>query len=193
MEQRSTEWFSSRIGVLTGTTFKDCLSNGDANKTLINTKIAEILTGEIPEITAKSLEYGIEHEPEALKRYEFETGNKVIETGLVFHDDNASIAVSPDGLIGEDGGIEIKCPATSKEHIKHILYGLPATYKPQVQGCLWVTRRKWWDFVSYDPRMPMEHQLFIQRILPDEEYIKKLEEAVFKAIEKIKFGLEKIG
>ncbi len=192
MEQRSIEWFSSRIGVLTGTTFKDCMSNGEAKKTLINTKIAEILTGEIPTVTAKSLEYGIEHEPDALSRYMFETGLEVTETGLIFHPENASIAVSPDGLINNDGGIEIKCPATSKEHINHIINGLPAKYKPQVQGCLWVTGRSWWDFVSYDPRMPMEQQLHIQRIEPDVEYIEKLEAGVLDTLQKIENGLNQI-
>lgn len=193
MQQGTDEWLAARVGVLTSTTFGDCLKKTAARETLILTKIAERLTGEWREVSARSLAWGKDHEQEARARYEITNGVAVSETGLIFHSDTPWIAVSPDGLVGDEGGVEIKCPETSKEHIRHIEKGLPPIYKPQVQGCLWITGRKWWDFVSYDPRMPIDLQLYVQRIFPDEEYIAEMEVAVLATDKAINERLRKLA
>lgn len=192
MEQRTDDWFSARLGILTGTTFKDCLSKGEVRKTLILTKVAEILTQEWTEISGAALTWGTENESHARLAYEFATGHTVSEAGMIFREDSPWIAISPDGLVGDDGGVEIKCPYTSREHARHMLYGLPAGYKAQVQGALWVTGRDWWDFVSYDPRMPPAYQLYIDRITPDQKYIGDLSDAVISAANEIADKLERL-
>ena len=88
------------------------------------------------------------------------------------------VGASPDGLIGSDGGLEIKCP-NSETHLRTIYdQSIPSKYIPQVQMGMWVTGRAWWDFVSYDPRLPPELQLFVTRIKRDEEYIRNMEKEV---------------
>jgi len=100
----------------------------------------------------------------------------VTEVGFCMHD-ILRCGVSPDGLIGDDGGIEIKCPKPST-HVKYLRNGkLPSEYKAQVMGCLWITGREWWDFMSYHPQMP---NLLI-RVHRDEEYINQLERLVTHA------------
>ena len=84
---------------------------------------------------------------------------------------------SPDGIIDLEGGIEIKNP-TSPVHLATLLDGMSDDYLPQVQGAMWITGYDWWDFVSYDPRMPDNLQVYVQRIERDNEYISKLDAAV---------------
>jgi dihydrofolate reductase len=108
--------------------------------------------------------------------YELETDHEVTEVGFCMHD-TLRCGVSPDGLIGDDGGIEIKCPKPST-HVKYLRKGtLPSEYKAQVMGCLWITGRQWWDFMSYHPQMP---NLLI-RVHRDDEYINQLERLVTHA------------
>lgn len=185
IEQRSPEWFAARLGVLTaGSCFKTIMhGRKDGKETLLLEKVAEALTGTRNEATARSLEWGTEKEAEACAEYEFLHGVSVQHVGLIFHPDSPLVACSPDGLIGEHGGIEIKCPYTSKEHVRNILQGMDEKeYGPQVQGNLWITGRQWWDFVSFDPRMPSEHRIYVQRVERDETYIAELAEKTWEMV-----------
>ena len=120
----------------------------------------------------EAMKRGVELEPEARLCYELMTGNTVKQVGLCMSD--FGYACSPDGLVGEDGGIEIKCP-TLATHTCYLFHNeLPSEYFQQVQGNLLVTGRKWWDFVSYYPNM----KTLIVRVERDEVFCKKLHDAL---------------
>jgi len=177
-QQGSQEWLDLRLGKITASMFSAVISKGVTRKTYMVKLAAEKLTGISQDgFSNKAMEWGTEHEDMARANYELETFNDVNEVGFV--QVNEWVGVSPDGLVGEDGLIEIKCP-NSNTHIDTVLGGkMPTKHKPQVQGQLWATRRKWCDFVSFDPRMPSK-QLFIVRVERDEEYIAMLKAEVEK-------------
>lgn len=188
-EQRSIEWHKQRASKFTGSRFVDVLARnkrtGEPTKAwhdLIWQIVVERMTGEAIEgPTGYALQWGTEVEPFAREAYEIETGKSVIESGFIVHPNFDFVGASPDGLIGEKGGLEMKCPKSSAVHLERFLIGVPEEYVPQIQGCMWVTGRQWWDFVSYDPRMPDSHRLFIRRVDRDCEFIANLETAVLEA------------
>lgn len=182
MEQRSNEWFKERWGRATASRFADIMAVGRNGQPLATRKnylselVIERLTEPPEEDTgfkSAAMEWGIEYEPVALLAYELETGNQVSNAFFEKHP-KLEAGASPDGYVGDDGLIEIKCPnsATHLETLK--TKQIPSQYYPQVQGQLWITGRKWCDFVSYDPRYPANAQLFITRVERDEDYIKRL-------------------
>lgn len=178
MIQGSEEWFAARLGRATASRFADLLATTKTGVSASRANyraqlVCERMTGKAEEsFESAAMKWGTENEPFARMAYEAETGLIVEETGFIQHPELMAGA-SPDGLVGADGGFECKCPNTAT-HIETLLKGMPAKHGPQVQGCMWLTGRKWWDFVSYDPRMPEKLQLYIQRIPRDEEYIAKL-------------------
>ncbi len=149
-----------------------------ARKTYLIEVLTEQLTGEpILKPTTPAMEWGTENESYARTAYEISTGNTVEEVGFVRISEYCG--ASPDGLIGSDGGVEFKCPYNSVNHINTIIEGsIPPWHIAQVQGCMWATQRDWWDFVSFDPRMPKNLQLFSQRILRNDSYIKLMTSSV---------------
>jgi hypothetical protein len=176
--QRSPEWFALRVGRITGTSF-NTMANGtkDGIETLCLKTAAERITGvSIDEpYTNPAMENGVCLEAEARESYETTTFAPVLEVGFLELDEY--VGVSPDGLVGDEGGVEIKCPQ-AHTHLKYRTNGGNAwlAYKWQVQGALWVTGRKWWDFVSYCPAFPPSQRLHIERVTPDAEAFKKLDE-----------------
>lgn len=178
--QGSEEWRSARAGKVTASRFCDVMAKirtGEAasRRDYRWELLTERLTGVPCEgYTNRAMEWGVLHEPEARELYEAETGNLVERVGLIPHPDHPMIACSPDGLIEADGGQEIKCPYSSVVHVQTLKGGMPPEHRAQVQGALWITKRKWWDFVSYDPRMPEGLRLYVERISRDEDYIAKL-------------------
>jgi len=124
------------------------------------------------------MQYGTEQEVFARIDYEAKTGAFVTETGFIESGEVEMCGGSPDGLVDDDGGIEIKCPYNSAIHLSTWINGMPPEHMAQVQGLMWITGREWWDFVSYDARMPAEYQLYVQRIKRDEDYLMKLYHAV---------------
>ena len=197
-EQGSESWKQAKIGVCSASRFSDILP-GKTGKYRLSREnylyelVAERLTGISKGFreTAEVL-HGKEYEEEARDAYSFITGNEITETGITILDDNLFIGASPDGLIGDIGGIEIKCFDT-KKHVKIILNGIPDELMPQVQGNIWVHGAKWWDFISYDPRIKSTKNIFIQRINRDDEYIKKLSDECLKFVEEIQNTINKIG
>jgi len=177
-EQGSPEWFAARLGIPTASEFSTVMAKGkDGGKSLTRKtymlKLAgEILTGEPMETyTNVHMERGKEQEAEAREAYELMRDVDTQQVGFIV---NGRAGCSPDSLIGEDGGLEIK---TALPHIQveRLLKGdLPAEHRAQVQGNMWVTDRRWWDFVSYCPRLP----LLIVRVPRDEGYIATLVGAV---------------
>jgi putative phage-type endonuclease len=147
--------------------------------------VVEILTG-LPaaNFVNSAMTWGTETEPVARLQYMLETGNEVEETGLWVHDEIPAGA-SPDGFVNDDGTLEIKCPNTAT-HIETLTTKrVPKQYMAQVQGQLWMTGRKWCDFVSYDPRLPENAQMIIIHVQRDEDFIRELESEIRQFIKEV--------
>lgn len=190
VEQNSDEWFALRRGKFTASTFKDLFmgENTQGYKDAIYKVAFERLTNTSPEsFTNEYIQRGTELEPEARAWYEFEKNVEVIKAG--FFEYNDWIGASPDGLVGDSGLIEIKCPKFSTMMDYLIKKELPKTYEWQVQGQLYVTERKFCDFISYHPKLPK----LIIRVDRDELKILQLETKLNEAIERVKKTLEKIN
>jgi putative phage-type endonuclease len=189
IQQKTDEWFAARCGKFTGSRFADVLAKSKkdgkplkARQDLIWTLAAERIQGYQPKgASSYSLQWGVDNEPLARQAYEIKTGEFVIEEGFIQHKDWDFVGVSPDGLIGDDGLIEIKCPKSPEIHLQRFVNGVPEEYVPQIQGALWVTGRQWIDFVSYDPDTADEFKLLIIRVEHDEEYIADLEREILLA------------
>jgi putative phage-type endonuclease len=171
IDQNSPEWFQLRLGKFTASTFKDLFAKtGTVTfEKAINKVVFERITGQSPESFSNEwMVRGSELEPLARKAYE-DMQMVVVKNGGFFTFDEW-IGASPDGLVGDDGLIEIKCPAFHT-HIDYLIKKkVPADYYCQMQGQLFVTGRRWCDFVSYHPGLPM----FISRVERDEEFISEL-------------------
>ena len=190
--QGSDEWFAVRLGKVTSSCFSKAIAGG-AGKTAdayMYQLIAERMAGESQDgYTNPAMQWGTDTEPLAREYYEALNGCSVQEVG--FAELNEDIGSSTDGFVGDDGIIEIKCP-NSTTHIKNMVAGkMPPEYKAQVQGGLWVTGRKWCDFVSYDPRIT-EAPYFCERIGRDEKYIQELSGKIDAFIVKMKETISKI-
>jgi putative phage-type endonuclease len=140
------------------------------------TLVCERLTGKQAEgFTNAAMQWGTDHEDEARSAYEFELGVTVEKVGFLDHPSIDMAGASPDGLVGAEGLVEIKCPET-KGHIETLLSKkVPEKYIKQMQWQMACTGRQWCDFVTYDPRMPQELQLWALRVLRDDKAIAELE------------------
>jgi len=177
-EQGSPEWFSARAGIPTASEFHTVMAKGKGGgesitrKTYLLKLAGEIITGEPMEsFTNAHMERGKAMEDEARDLYSFMTDSDPLRVGFVT---NGKAGASPDSLIGERGGLEIK---TKLPHllIDLLLKGeMPPEHKAQVQGCMWITEREWWDFTAYWPKLP----LFTKRIIRDDTYIRTIADAV---------------
>ena len=184
MDEQGTEaWLQARAGKATASRAGDVLAKirSGESASRYNYKaqlVTERLTG-LPtdSYTSAEMQWGIDHEAEARAVYEAVNDVEVIETGFKQHN-NLDAGASPDGLVGTDGLIEIKCP-NSISHIKTIIDGTaPKKYIPQMMMQMWITNRKWCDFVSYDPRLDPKNAYFCVRVERDDEYIANLEKEV---------------
>lgn len=173
-EQNSEEWLRARMGIPTASAFSDVLAKGEGKtrRTYMLKLAGEIITGEPMEaFTNGHTERGHAMEDEARDLYTFQTGASLQRVGFVR---NGAVGCSPDSLIGEDGGLEIKTK------LPHLLIDVilkdkcPPEHVAQIQGSLWVTGRQWWDIVIYWPGIP----LFVKRVTRDETYIKTLADEV---------------
>lgn len=183
IEQGSQEWLDLRLGKVTASKFSDVISKGrgtapsKTRHSYMMQLVAERVTGlQQDSFTNSAMEWGNETEPQARAMYELNSGNEVEEVAFILHDE--FIGVSPDGLAGKDGLLEIKCPKTTTQLERYLKGEFPSTYKAQVQGQLWVSEREWCDFVSFDPRIAGPSSYFCIRVERDEEYIKDLESKI---------------
>lgn len=177
-EQGSPEWFSARAGIPTASEFHTVMAKGKGGgesltrKTYLLKLAGEIITGEPMEsFTNAHMERGKAMEDEARDLYSFMTDSDPLRVGFVT---NGKAGASPDSLIGDRGGLEIK---TKLPHllIDLLLKGeMPPEHKAQVQGCMWIAEREWWDFAAYWPKLP----LFTKRIIRDDTYIRSIADAV---------------
>lgn len=162
-EQRSDDWYSVRMGVATASQFKRICGGRGGDITYMAELIAQRLTKKAKHMyMGESMEHGMQTEDQAVSTYEFMNNVEVKSVGFIKIDE--FIGCSPDGLVGDDGIIEIKCP-DSHTHVKwRITGGIPKEHFHQLIGSLWVTGRDWADFISFDPRIESPHDIFIQRV-----------------------------
>lgn len=198
MEQGSAEWFEARRGFLGASAINDARSvikSGEAasRRNLRAKIIAERLTGVCEEgYTNAAMQWGIDNEPVARAMYETTIGQDVDQCGFILHPTLKMTGASPDGLIGNEGLIEIKCPNTAT-HIDYLLAGVvPAQYKNQMLWQMECTGRNWCDFVSYDPRMPENMQMFCIRFERDDEELDKIRDDVIKFLIEVNEVIEKL-
>lgn len=179
-EQRSPEWFAARLGRATASNFSNVLAaKSTAAYRNYRVKLAlERLTGKQEDVfQSEAMKQGTEREPLARIAYEALTGNLVEEVGLCLHD-TLECGASPDGLIDAVRGLEIKCPTPGK-HCEYLRASAePPEYTAQIQGCMWITERTEWDFVSFCPEFPENAQLIVRTIRRDDAYIDKLAKSV---------------
>lgn len=198
MIQGSPEWHLARCGHITASRFCDVMAKVKVGEAATRRDyrwelVTERLSGVPCEgYTNRAMEWGTAHEAEARLAYEAATGNLVDVVGFIPHPRIAMVGGSPDGLIDDDGGQEIKCPYNSVVHVQTLAGGMPPEHRAQVQGNMWVSGRQWWDFVSFDPRMPKKLRLYVQRILRDDAYITLLEAEVIRFNGEVSAQLESL-
>ena len=186
MEQRTDEWFQARLGKVTASKVSDVMAKtksgyAASRDNYMAQLVVERMTNKQAEtFTNAAMEWGTQQEPFARAAYEIKTGVVVEEVGFIDHPRLPNAGASPDGLVGDEGMVEIKCPNTAT-HIETLLSKeVPWKYYAQMQWQMACTGRLWCDYVSYDPRMPENTQLFIQRVYRDADNIELMEKEVVK-------------
>lgn len=189
--QGSPEWHELRCGKATASRIADIVAKtktgwGASRANYRAELVAERLTGTVGErFTNAAMQWGVDTEPHARVAYEFYTGNDVTQVGFVPHPSIGMTGASPDGLVGDDGLVEIKCPGTAT-HIDTLLGGtVPAKYVTQMLWQMACTGRAWCDFVSFDPRLPEAMRMFVQRIERDDDRIAELETEVIAFLREV--------
>lgn len=184
LEQGSDAWRQARVGSLGASQVQDALARiksgwGASRANIRALLVAERLTGLPGEsYTNAAMQWGVEHETDAREAYAFYGECAVTTIGLARHPTIKGTHASPDGLIADDGLLEVKCPNTAT-HIETILGGsVPAKYATQCQWQIACTGRSWCDFVSFDPRMPERMRLFVRRLERNDDVVRSLEKDV---------------
>lgn len=203
LEQRTPEWFAARAGAFTASRMADLMAKtksgpSASRKNMITTLAVERITGTCVETyTNAAMQRGVDLEREALDAYAFETGVAVISEAFIKHPTISRVGCSPDGLVNDDGLVEIKCPSAMAKHLEALTNGSHAVeYRWQLQHQLFVTGREWVDAVSYDPRFPSGLQLAVKRIFKDAEDQEAIAAEIAAAdseIEAIVAALKEIG
>lgn len=198
IEQRSREWFALRCGKATASRIADIVSRtktgwGASRASYAAQLVAERMTGVVEDgPTSAAMQWGCNTEAEARDAYRLMADADVDEVGFVNHPTIVMSGASPDGLVGTEGLIEIKCPNTAT-HISTLLAAkIPTKYQVQIQWQLACTGRAWCDFVSYDPRLPDAMRLFVRRIPRDDAAIAELEAQVRAFLAEIDETIEAI-
>lgn len=202
MIQGSPEWFAARCGKVTASRMADLMAQtrngwGASRANYMGELIVERMTQQPAErYENAAMRWGTDNEPQARAAYEFMQGVEVVEVGFVPHPKIAMAGASPDGLVGDDGCLEIKCPNTAT-HIETLLtQAVPDKYAKQMQWQMACTERAWCDFVSYDPRMPAHLQMFVKRVKADakmQEIMEREVEAFLEELESKINQLEKVA
>ena len=198
IEQGSDAWKALRAGKVTASRVADVLSkikSGESagRKNYRMDLVAERLTGKPADsFTNSAMQWGTEQEPFARIAYETHKGLFVEQVPFVDHHTIEWFGCSPDGLVAEDGLLEIKCPNTTT-HLEYLQDGKPPSkYIPQMMAQMACTGRKWCDFVSFDPRLPEDLQLFVVRLNWDDAYIQEMEAEVKQFLNEVDATLSQL-
>jgi putative phage-type endonuclease len=190
MEQRSEEWFQARLGKVTASKLSDVMAttkSGESayRRTYRHQLVTERLTGKQTEIYInQAMQHGMDTEDEARDFYVFKHAD-VKEVGFIDHPTIDMAGASPDGLVGDDGLIEIKCRQPQNHTETLISHQIPSRYKLQMYWQMACTGRKWCDYVSYCPSFPESLKMVVIRLQWDDEQIKLLEESVTKFLTEV--------
>ena len=198
IEQRSDQWFAARIGKVTASRVADVLAKtktgfSASRENYMAQLVCERLTGQKADgFTNSAMQWGTETEPLARAAYEALKDVLVDEVGFVPHRTIEMAGASPDGLVGDNGLLEIKCPNTAT-HIETLLSQIvPNKYNTQMQFQMACTDREWCDFVSFDNRLPAELQLFVKRVPRDDMYIRLMEEEIIQFLAELDEKINKL-
>jgi hypothetical protein len=191
MEQHTEEWWAARLGKVTASRIGDLMARtqkgwGAPRKHYLAEKVAERVTAKARDRRkVASLDHRLELEPDARVAYEFYRDAEVIQVGFIEHPRIPNAGCSPDGIVGSDGGMEIKC-CNTETHIEIITAGtIDTSYLYQCQFGMACTDRAWWDFVSFDPNMPEELKLYVQRVKRDGAMISDIESNVIQFLSEV--------
>jgi len=198
MHQRSTEWRQLRLGSVTASRFKDVMTEprtkaakeagewSDTARSYAIEKLTELVTCQPLDVwRSDATDWGTAQEPHAFElavpAIQERFGEELIlpegDFAYIHHPTEDHVGCSPDGVIGDDGLLEVKCPYNPVNHLRTVLSGeMPKQHAPQVQGSLWICERKWYAFCSFDPRVAASglDPLFVVRVERDDEYIERL-------------------
>jgi putative phage-type endonuclease len=198
MEQRTEEWFASRLGKVTASRVADVIAKTKSGYSASRDNymaqlICERLTGQQGEsFTNSAMTWGTETEPLARSAFEAYADVMVEEVGFVPHPSIEMSGASPDGLVGLFGMLEIKCPNTAT-HIDTLLtQTVPGKYITQMQWQMRCCERQWCEFLSFDPRLPQDLQLFVKRVEFDPEYVAMLEKEVIQFLAELDDKVNKL-
>ena len=198
IEQRSDAWFEARIGKVTASKVADVIAKTQSGYAASRANymaqlVCERLTGQREEFfISGAMQHGTDTEPLGRAAYESLKDVLVDEVGFVPHPTIEMAGASPDGLVGDDGLLEIKCPNTAT-HIDTLLtQTVPSKYNTQMQFQMACTGRLWCDFVSFDNRLPEELQLFVKRVPRDDVFIKQTEDAIVKFLAELDDKINKL-
>jgi len=198
MDQGSDDWFAARCGRVTASRVADVVARTKSGYSASRANymaqlVCERLTGATEaSFTNAAMQWGVDHEADARNAYCFHHDADVSEVGFVLHPKLTLAGASPDGLVGDDGLVEIKCPNTAT-HIETLLNGaVPEKYLTQMLWQMACTERQWCDFVSYDPRLPEEMRLFVKRVDHDAERVAELEAEVAAFIDELNAKVDRL-
>jgi putative phage-type endonuclease len=188
-EQQTEQWFTDRLGKVTASRLADVLAKTKTGYSASRANyMTQLVLERVTNTRAESysnaaMQWGNEQEPFARAAYEAHTGQMVEEVGFIQHPDIEDAGASPDGLVGDDGMVEIKCPSSSTAlecWLIHAQGGNPvdAKYYAQMQWQMRCANRSWCDYVVFDPRMPAKAQLFVFRVQRNAEFLRIAEDEV---------------
>lgn len=184
IDQRSQEWYEIRLGKVTASRIEDVIAKTKTGYSASREKymaqlVVERMTGKKSDsYTNAAMQWGIDQEPFARAAYEARNEVFVEEVGFVPHPMIEMAGASPDGLVGDDGMVEIKCPETQTMIDTLLTEKVPSKYFAQMQFQMACADRSWCDYVVFDPRMPAGAQLFVKRVPRDDDYIKQIESEI---------------
>jgi len=198
LEQRSEEWFAARLGCVTASRTADVMATTKTGYSSSRANyMAQLTTERLTQtptegFSTTAMQWGTDTEPQARMAYELMTGEAVVETGFVPHPTILGFGASPDGMVGSDGLIEIKCP-NSATHIETLLAEkVPSKYMIQMQVQMMCCGRDWCDFVSFDPRMPADMSFWMQRVFADSPMQEDIATEVIKFLNDVEMKLQQL-
>ena len=199
MEQKTEEWFAQRLGKVTASRVADVMAKTKTGYSASRENyMAQLVVERLTQTKAESftnaaMQCGTDQEPFARAAYEAAQGVMVEEVGFMSHPTIEMAGASPDGLVGEDGMVEIKCPNSAGMIEALLTQKVPAKYFAQMQLQMACAGRQWCDYVVFDPRMPAKAQLFVKRVPRDNDFIKEMETEIVKFLSEVNAQVQQLN
>ena len=193
MQQGTDEWFAARLGKVTASRAADVMTKkgSAARANLLAQLVLERLTNTKGEsFSSAAMQWGVDQEPFARAAYEAHSGVWVDTVGFVQHPTIERAGASPDGLVGQDGLVEIKCPNTATMIDTLSTGKVPSNYTTQMQMQMACTGRAWCDYAVFDSRMPVKAQLFVKRVQRDQKFIDDLNKEIIEFLAEVEISYQ---